>query len=51
LAISTSTFISFDAFAVCDAKFLTSPATTAKPFPASPAVEASTAAFSDSIFV
>ena len=37
--------ISSVAFVVCSARFLTSPATTAKPLPASPALAASIVAF------
>jgi len=43
--------ILFAASADLAARFLTSPATTANPLPASPAVAASTAAFKDKIFV
>jgi len=51
LALSTKFFISLAASALLFARFLTSCATTANPFPASPAVAASTAAFNDNIFV
>ena len=50
-AVSTSALISFAASADLEAKFRTSWATTAKPFPASPAVAASTAALRDKILV
>ena len=51
VAFSTKAFISFAASADLEARFLTSCATTANPFPASPAVAASTAALSERIFV
>jgi len=50
-ASSTKFLISLAASALLEARFLTSCATTANPFPASPAVAASTAAFKDRIFV
>ena len=51
VACSTKSFISFAAWAEREARFLTSWATTANPFPASPAVAASTAALSERILV
>lgn len=44
-------FISSDEFLLCSASFLISSATTAKPFPASPALAASIAALSASKLV
>ncbi len=46
-----SSVVSLAACATLPARFLTSSATTAKPLPASPALAASTAALSASIFV
>ena len=51
LASSTIFLISLAAWALLEARFLTSCATTANPRPASPAVAASTAAFNERIFV
>src|SRR5574344_490312 len=51
VASVTNNLICFAASALLLARFLTSLATTANPFPASPAVAASTAAFNDNIFV